>query len=147
MGVALEYSAVDQTDTDSETCSGEKTTTGGSSQRNSDPTVSCASCNREWVLDFELDELRAGNRALEQFALDHYRHTGHYPDDVTPWVASCEQCPAEEQYLEKRPAKRFATTHARHTQHTVLLTLSDEDESRKIGPESRPSDDGSESHR
>ncbi|MDY7081784.1 MAG: hypothetical protein SXQ77_05105, partial [Halobacteria archaeon] len=49
------------------------------------PTVTCALCDDEWSLSYELDELHAGNDALEQFAIDHYRHTGHYPDDVTPW--------------------------------------------------------------
>lgn len=86
------------------------------------PTVSCTACDREWELAYELDELRVGNRAVEQFALDHHRHTGHYPDDVAPWLVSCNQCPATEQYLEERPARRFARTHARHTNHTVSVT-------------------------
>nr|WP_267163048.1 hypothetical protein [Halovenus salina] len=88
---------------------------------NMDPTVRCSTCNREWQLTYELEELHAGNRALEQFALDHHRHTGHYPDDVSPWTADCQACPAEELYLEQRPAKRFGRTHARHTDHEVVV--------------------------
>jgi len=83
------------------------------------PTVTCTRCGREWELSFELEELSAGNRAVEQFALDHERHTGHFPDDVTPWIVECQQCPDGEQYLEERPARRWATVHARHTTHTV----------------------------
>ncbi|MFB6252343.1 MAG: hypothetical protein ABEI27_11790 [Halobellus sp.] len=83
------------------------------------PTVSCSRCNREWDLDFEFEELYAGNRAVEQFALDHERHTGHFPDDVTPWIVDCRECPDGDQYLEERPARRWAKTHARHTDHTV----------------------------
>ncbi|MDY7082357.1 MAG: hypothetical protein SXQ77_08140, partial [Halobacteria archaeon] len=67
----------------------------------------------------------AGNDALEQFAIDHYRHTGHYPDDVTPWMVSCQQCPAGEQFLAERPARRWANTHARHTSHSVALRHGD----------------------
>ncbi|MGM0591849.1 MAG: hypothetical protein ACQETI_09535 [Halobacteriota archaeon] len=85
------------------------------------PTVTCSRCNSEWRLDFELDELRAGNRAVEQFALDHERHTGHFPDDVTPWVVDCRQCPDGDGYLTQRPARRWAQTHARHTGHVVEL--------------------------
>ncbi|MFW5973775.1 MAG: hypothetical protein ACOCPZ_00135 [Natrialbaceae archaeon] len=85
------------------------------------PTVSCSRCDREWELSYELDELHAGNSALEQFAMDHNRHTGHYPDDVTPWHVECRQCPAREQFLGERPARRFARTHARHTRHPVEL--------------------------
>jgi len=85
------------------------------------PTVSCSRCDRRWRLDYELDDLRAGNRALEQFALDHERHTGHYPDDVTPWVVRCDRCPAGERFLAERPARRWARTHARHTRHEVAI--------------------------
>lgn len=85
------------------------------------PTVSCSQCDRTWDLRYELDDLAVGNRAIEQFALDHHRHTGHYPDDVTPWIADCRQCPQAEQFLSENPARRFATTHARHTGHTVGL--------------------------
>ena len=90
-----------------------------------EPTVTCSRCDRAWNLMYELDELQAGNRALEQFALDHHRHTGHYPDDVTPWVADCRQCPETEPYLAERPAERFARTHARHTGHTVAVRTPD----------------------
>jgi hypothetical protein len=92
------------------------------------PTVSCSRCGREWDLGHELDELRAGNRALEQFALDHERHTGHYPDDVTPWVVRCRQCPTGERFLAERPARRWATAHARHARHEVDLTGPDDAE-------------------
>ena len=85
------------------------------------PTVSCSQCGREWELSFELEDLSAGNRAVEQFALDHERHTGHFPDDVTPWIVECQQCPDGEQYLEERPARRWARVHARHTTHAVEL--------------------------
>jgi hypothetical protein len=85
------------------------------------PTVTCSQCDREWRLDFELDELHAGNRAVEQFALDHERHTGHFPDDVTPWLVDCRRCPNGEEYLDRRPARRWARTHARHTGHAVEL--------------------------
>ena len=92
------------------------------------PTVSCSRCDREWDLAYELDELRAGNRALEQFALDHERHTGHYPDDVTPWTATCQHCPDGEQFLAERPARRWAVTHARHTRHAVRIRDPEENE-------------------
>ncbi len=85
------------------------------------PTLSCTQCNRTWTLAYELDELHAGNSAVEQFAMDHQRHTGHFPDGVTPFIADCTQCPATEQYLTHRPAERFAETHARHTGHTITL--------------------------
>jgi hypothetical protein len=85
------------------------------------PTVTCTRCDRSWDLTFELDELQVGNRALERFALDHRRHTGHYPDAVTPWVVSCRQCPDEERFLSEQPARRWARTHTRHTRHTVEL--------------------------
>jgi hypothetical protein len=85
------------------------------------PTVSCSRCGREWELDHELDELRAGNRAVEQFALDHERHTGHYPDGVTPWIVRCRRCPAAERFLAERPARRWAQAHARHARHAVRL--------------------------
>ncbi|WP_435194698.1 hypothetical protein [Natronomonas sp. EA1] len=85
------------------------------------PTVTCSRCDSEWELDFELDELMAGNRAVEQFALDHERHTGHFPDDVTPWRVDCRRCPGGEAYLEERPARRWALVHHRHTRHAVEL--------------------------
>lgn len=86
------------------------------------PVVSCTRCDHTWDLDYEFEELQAGNRALEQFAIDHERHTGHYPDDVRPWTVVCERCPATEQYLSARPARRWANTHARHTRHQITLT-------------------------
>lgn len=90
------------------------------------PRVTCSTCDRTWELTYELDELQVGNRALEQFALDHARHTGHYPDDVTPFVADCRHCPEREQFLSKRPAERFAEAHTRHTRHEVRVTGPDE---------------------
>lgn len=93
------------------------------------PTLTCSRCDRTWDLGYELDELQAGNRAAEQFALDHHRHTGHYPDGVTPWTADCRQCPEGERFLAQRPAERFARTHARHTGHAVDLQPPDDDAS------------------
>jgi hypothetical protein len=90
------------------------------------PTVACSRCSREWALDYELDELHAGNQAVEQFALDHERHTGHFPDDVRPWVADCRRCPDGDGYLMERPARRWAETHARHTGHAVELRSPDD---------------------
>ncbi|MFB6086912.1 MAG: hypothetical protein ABEJ85_00195 [Haloarculaceae archaeon] len=85
------------------------------------PTVTCERCDREWDLAYELDELHAGNQALEQFALDHRRHTGHFPDGVETWRADCRQCPEGSEHLTERPARRWAETHARHTTHAVAL--------------------------
>jgi len=85
------------------------------------PTVTCTRCDETWRLDYELDDLQVGNRAVEQFALDHHRHTGHFPDGVTPWLAECRHCPGAEQFLAERPARRWAETHARHTRHDVSL--------------------------
>jgi hypothetical protein len=98
------------------------------------PTVSCSQCDRSWTLNRELDELNAGNRALEQFGLDHYRHTGHYPDDVTPWLVECQRCVKNDRFLSERPARRWARTHARHTHHDVLIR-SPEGEPQRIDPE------------
>ena len=98
------------------------------------PTVWCSICDREWDLAYELDELAAGNRAVEQFAMDHERHTGHYPDEVTPWVADCRACPDGERFLAERPARRFAHTHARHTGHSVDLVKSDVDVAETVDP-------------
>ena len=91
------------------------------------PTISCSRCGREWDLAYELDDLRVGNQAVEQFALDHRRHTGHFPDDVTPWVADCRRCPGGDRFLSEDPARRWAETHARHTRHDVTLRHADED--------------------
>jgi len=85
------------------------------------PTISCSRCDSTWELTYELETLYAGNQAFEQFALDHKRHTGHFPDDVSPWVVDCQQCPDAEAYLDERPARRWAETHARHTSHPVGL--------------------------
>ena len=90
------------------------------------PTVTCSRCNREWDLAFELDDLQVGNQAIEQFALDHKRHTGHFPDEVSPWVVACRQCPDGEEFLAERPARRWAETHARHTKHEVTLRHEEE---------------------
>jgi hypothetical protein len=89
------------------------------------PTVSCSRCDSEWDLEYELDTLRVGNRAVERFALDHKRHAGHFPDDVQPWTVTCEQCPDGDEFLTERPARRWAETHARHTGHEVSLGSSD----------------------
>lgn len=98
------------------------------------PTLSCSRCGREWDLAYELDDLQVGNQALEQFALDHHRHTGHFPDDVTPWIADCRKCPETEQYLSAGPAKRFAEIHARHTGHIVEIQSPDA-ECKAVQPE------------
>lgn len=94
------------------------------------PVVACSRCNREWDLAYELDELHAGNQALEQFALDHHRHTGHFPDGVTPWRVDCEQCPDQEQFLAERPARRWAKAHARHARHAVVVRHGDDEDER-----------------
>ncbi|MFB6108473.1 MAG: hypothetical protein ABEJ82_06500 [Haloplanus sp.] len=85
------------------------------------PTVSCERCGREWTLSYELDELRVGNQALEQFALDHERHTGHFPDGVATWRARCRHCPDGVDRLSAEAARRWAKTHARHTRHDVAV--------------------------
>lgn len=99
------------------------------------PTVTCSRCDSEWDLSYELDDLKEGNRALERFAMDHHRHTGHFPDDVTPWLVACRNCPESEQFLAERPAQRFAETHARHTTHAVELEPPEEDEVMLVSPE------------
>ncbi|WP_181685719.1 hypothetical protein [Halorhabdus salina] len=89
------------------------------------PTVTCERCDREWELEYELEEMAVGNQALEQFALDHQRHTGHFPDGLAVWQADCRHCPESVQRLEERGARRWATTHARHTNHDVTLVGDD----------------------
>ncbi len=89
------------------------------------PTVTCSRCDNDWDLAYELDTLQVGNRAVERFALDHKQHTGHFPDDVQPWIVACTRCPDGEEFLTERPARRWAETHARHTGHDVSLTHSD----------------------
>jgi hypothetical protein len=99
------------------------------------PTVSCTRCGREWDLDYELDELVAGNQAVEQFALDHKRHTGHFPDDVATWLARCRRCPEGVERLSRDAARRWAEQHARHTRHTVVVSHgSDDSESVTVEP-------------
>ena len=97
------------------------------------PTVTCSRCDQSWALHYELDELKVGNRALERFALDHRRHTGHYPDDVTPWIADCRTCPDGKQFLSEQPARRWAETHVRHTRHSVELDPPLDDPSELVG--------------
>lgn len=92
------------------------------------PTIICSRCDSEWDLTYELDVLRLGNQSGEQFALDHMRHTGHFPDSVSPWTVDCRQCPSSEQFLSERPATRWATTHARHTRHTVAVNHPEQEE-------------------
>ena len=98
------------------------------------PTVTCSRCGRTWDLAYELDELQVGNQALEQFALDHRRHTGHFPDGVTPWVTECRACPAGDRFLSERPARRWAETHARHTSHTVALRSPFDEREERVEP-------------
>lgn len=98
------------------------------------PTVHCSTCDRSWELAYELEELHAGNRAAEQFALDHERHVGHFPDDVQPWLVDCRRCPEVEAYLEERPARRWASTHARHARHAVELRPPDGTEPSTVEP-------------
>ena len=85
------------------------------------PRVTCSRCDREWRLAYELDDLQVGNQALEQFALDHQRHTGHFPDDVSPWQATCQRCPETIERLGEDAARRWAAIHGRHTRHPVEL--------------------------
>ena len=99
------------------------------------PTITCSRCDHTWTLEYELEDLHAGNGAVEQFALDHERHTGHFPDDVSPWVADCRRCPDEEAFLAERPARRWAATHARHTRHAVTLQHDESGESDVVEPE------------
>jgi hypothetical protein len=89
------------------------------------PTVTCSRCDAEWNLEYELETLRVGNRALERFALDHKRHVGHFPDEVEPWSVACKRCPDADEFLTERPARRWAETHARHTGHAVTLGRAD----------------------
>lgn len=102
------------------------------------PRVRCSQCNSEWDLTYELDSLHAGNQALEQFALDHQRHTGHFPDAISPWIADCLRCPDEERYLTEAPARRWAETHARHTTHRVELRHAEHESMVIDGPIATP---------
>ena len=92
------------------------------------PTVTCTRCDREWNLAYELDDLGVGNQAVEQFALDHKRHTGHFPDGVATWRAACRNCPEGSEHLAERGARRWAETHARHTRHSVAIDHADAEE-------------------
>jgi hypothetical protein len=99
------------------------------------PTVACERCGREWRLDYELEDLRVGNQAVEQFALDHRHHTGHFPDGVTTWQADCRNCPETVERLEESATRRWARTHARHTRHAVDLVHASLDEPDRVGPD------------
>jgi hypothetical protein len=92
------------------------------------PTVTCERCGREWDLEYELEDMAVGNQAIEQFALDHQRHTGHFPDGLVVWQADCRHCPESVQRLDERGARRWAKTHARHTSHEVALVGDEEQE-------------------
>lgn len=92
------------------------------------PTITCSRCDREWNLEYELEDLQVGNQAFEQFALDHQQHTGHFPDDVTPWVATCRRCPDGQAFLSVTPARRWAETHVRHTRHAVAIEHATEED-------------------
>ena len=98
------------------------------------PTITCSRCGRAWDLRYELDEMQVGNQAVEQFALDHHRHTGHFPDDVTPWIVECRVCPDGDQFLSEQPARRWAETHARHTRHTVAVETPFEEDTELVAP-------------
>jgi hypothetical protein len=99
------------------------------------PTVSCTRCGREWDLAYELDELVAGNQAVEQFALDHKRHTGHFPDDAATWLARCRHCPEGVERLSIAAARRWAETHARHTRHSVAVSHGVDGEGSLVEPD------------
>ena len=99
------------------------------------PTVTCERCDREWVLDEELADLGAGNHAVEQFALDHRRHTGHFPDSVSTWRATCRNCPEETEHLSRDGATRWAETHARHTRHRIELDHARHEGTTVVDPE------------
>jgi hypothetical protein len=99
------------------------------------PEVACSRCDRTWDLAYELEDLQVGNRALERFALDHRSHTGHFPDDVTPWLVDCRRCPDEESFLAKAPARRWAETHARHTRHAVDVHPPEADDPTRVEPD------------
>ena len=92
------------------------------------PTVSCERCDREWDLAYELDDMGVGNQAVEQFALDHQRHTGHFPDGVATWRATCRNCPEMVERLSEHGVDRWARTHVRHTRHRVELHHATDDE-------------------
>ncbi|USZ68081.1 hypothetical protein NGM10_15280 [Halorussus salilacus] len=101
------------------------------------PTVTCSRCDREWDLGYELDDLGVGNQAVEQFALDHQRHTGHFPDGIATWRATCRNCPEAVERLSEDAARRWAETHARHTRHSVELRHATDEETAIVGEEDR----------
>ena len=92
------------------------------------PTVTCERCDREWDLSEKFEDLGVGNHAVEQFALDHRRHTGHFPDEIATWRAVCRNCPEEAERLASDAATRWAETHARHTRHAVEIRHARSDE-------------------
>ncbi|WP_128475792.1 hypothetical protein [Halorussus pelagicus] len=92
------------------------------------PIVTCERCDREWDLAEEFADLGVGNHAVEQFALDHRRHTGHFPDEIATWRAVCRHCPEETERLASDAATRWAETHARHTRHAVEIRHARSDE-------------------
>lgn len=95
--------------------------------RENSPTIACRRCDREWDLSAELSTV--GNQAFEQFALDHKRHTGHFPDGIETWRVECRHCPEGAERLEESAARRWARTHVRHTTHDVRLRHADGTES------------------
>ena len=97
------------------------------------PTVSCSRCGREWDLGREL--ARVGNQGVEQFALDHHRHTGHFPDGVATWRAECRRCTEGVERLAEDAARRWAETHVRHTSHAVDLHHADGEGTTRVGGE------------
>ena len=99
------------------------------------PTVTCSQCGREWDLTYELEELKVGNQAVETFALDHRQHTGHFPDDVTPWTVDCRQCHGAEAFLSERPARRWAETHARHAGHALEVRHGESGDQALVDPD------------
>jgi len=102
------------------------------------PTLACTRCDREWDLSYELDELGIGNQAVQQFALDHKRHTGHFPDEVGTWHAECRRCPDGSEHLAEHAARRWARTHARHTHHAVAVEHARTDERSVVEPPAGP---------
>ncbi|WP_137287464.1 hypothetical protein [Halorussus salinisoli] len=100
------------------------------------PTITCQRCDQHWDLSKEFDELGVGNHAIEQFALDHKRHTGHFPDDVRTWRAACRNCPETAERLASDAATRWAETHARHTRHEVEIRHARSDETTVVTDES-----------
>jgi hypothetical protein len=98
------------------------------------PTVTCQRCDQTWDLAREFENLGVGNHAVEQFALDHRRHTGHFPDEIRTWRAKCRHCPEEAERLASDAATRWAETHARHTRHEVEIRHAHGDETTVVEP-------------